>query len=245
MESLEAKCDAGEADVYLSETMPAVEGMFHILRKFNSEKLRAIVELINGPIVGRRELEERKAKIEAHRTAREVVAGSVIQIAFHAINQFSFQAEKPASVLAFEEQLNAMIQNPPLGKVPQIKSSFQFPEKFCVGRQVGGMPAGLIIYAARNQYNHAGGGYLNPQTKLVFNYLHTLRPDPPNGLSFDIYDGSHYYAYSALCALGWVDSHRDEGSRTASSAYVLDMQALFGLERGFHERHPVIPPDQR
>jgi hypothetical protein len=133
-------------------------------------------------------------------------------------------------VLAFEEQLNAMIENPPPGKTPRTKHPFQFPAKFCVGRQIGGMPVGLIIYAARNHYNHAGEGRLSRKNELVFNYLHTLRPDPPNGLSFDIYDGSHYYAYSALCALGWVDSHGSDGVRDASLAYVTDMRTLFDLE---------------
>lgn len=221
--------DSGSVAAYLSETLSAVEGMFRILRTFNSERLRAIVELLNGPIVGRGQLEARQAKIEAHRTAREVVAGSVIQIAFHAINRFSHTIEKPASVLAFEEQLNAMIENPSPGKLLRVKGPFQFPTKFCMGRQIGGMPVGLIIYAARNQYNHAGEDRLSPQNELVFNYLHTLRPDPPNDVSFDIYDGSHYYAYSALCALGWVDSHGDDGVRDASTAYVTDMRTLFDL----------------
>lgn len=43
---------------------------------------------------------------------------------------------------------------------------------FCIGREICGLPVGLIIYAGRNQYNHWNeGGDLRKANRMVFDAL--------------------------------------------------------------------------
>jgi hypothetical protein len=63
-------------------------------------------------------------------------AGSILQVAAIAIRRFSSNTVVPGTCLA-------LVPPKAKGAIP-----------FCVGRQVHGIPAGLIVYAARNQYNH-------------------------------------------------------------------------------------------
>lgn len=215
-----------DAEGYLSETKSAVEGLFGILRTYNWGKLRAIADVVNAagnPLAEARPL---IAATETHRFAREVIAGSILQVAFHAIKRYSINTEKPQAVIEFESQINESAKQLPPGKTSRLKRLFRFPTEFCGGRQIGGMPVGLIIFAGRNQYSHAHEARLWPDTELVFNYLHMLHPDPPNDLSFNIYDGWGYYAYSTLCALGWVDAFEDGKDVAAQERYARDMKWL-------------------
>ncbi len=230
--------DAGgrvnDASGYLAETESAVEGLFDILRTYSRSKQRAIVEIVNCSGKPMAECRPLLAAADAHRVAREVIAGSILQVAFHAIKRYSITTEKPVSVIEFERQINHLVKNPPLGKTPRPRKAFVFPVEFCGGRQIGGMPVGLIIYAGRNQYSHAHEARLWPDTELVFTYLHMLHPDPPNDLSFNIYDGWGYYAYSVICALGWVDTVREGASH---ERYKRDMHWLLIKDEDGNENH--------
>lgn len=208
---------------YLAETRPAMEELFAILREYNWGKLRAIADLVNASGKPLSEMRPTLDRVDANRFAREAIAGSILQIAFHAVKRYSQVEETPPSVVEFERQIAECVANPPAGKRPRVRKTFRFPVEFCGGRQIGGMPIGLIIYAGRNQYCHAHETRLWPDTELVFNYLHMLHPDPPDGLSFNLYDGWGYYAYSILCALGWVDTHVDGRDVPAYERYIADM----------------------
>jgi hypothetical protein len=90
---------------------------------------------------------------------------------------------------------------------------------------LGDLPIGLIIFAARNQYNHFNEVRLKAENEVVFNYLNRLWPRLPNGLSFELHNGKRFYSYSALSALGWTDTFE----RSAYDAYLEDMRAIFHL----------------
>lgn len=80
--------------------------------------------------------------------------------------------------------------------------------KFAIGREVAGLPLGLIIYAARNQYNHFEERLeeLNEDNRAVIELLaqrdiligHLLTIDPPKPLSYRIVEmlgWKHYTLY--------------------------------------------------
>lgn len=66
-------------------------------------------------------------------------AGAPLQVAAMGIRYFSRNTSIPASCASV---------------VPaRVKAAVPF----CIGRELHGLPIGLIIYDARNQYNHWGG----------------------------------------------------------------------------------------
>lgn len=220
-----------DAAGYLLETKVAVEALLDILRIYRKEKVRALVDLFNAPGSTMAEARTKISTVEAHRFARETIAGSILQVAYHAIDRYVVVPAKPETVIEFEQKINDSAKNPPSGKSTRLKKPFTFPDKFCTGRQIGGMPIGLIIFAGRNQYSHAHEKRLQPRTELVFNYLHMLHPEPPNGLSLNIYDGWGYYAYSVICALGWVDTEEDGIRLTAYQRYIRDMNEILLVDQ--------------
>lgn len=220
-----------DAAGYLSETKVAAEALFDILRTYRKEKVRALVDLFNSPGSSMAEARTKISTVEAHRFARETIAGSILQMAYHAIDRYVVVTAKPESVVEFEQQINDCAAHPLPGKSTRLKKPFTYPANFCTGRQIGGMPIGLIIFAGRNQYNHAHEKRLQPRTELVFNYLHMLHPELPSGLSFNIYDGWGYYAYSIICALGWVDAEEDGIKLTAYQRYIRDMNEILLVDQ--------------
>lgn len=206
------------AKSFLESTAPATEGLFSLLNQYGWQKIRAIVDLTKSKT--RNEIEEHKSKYSSVDVAREVIAGSILQIAFVAIKEYGVAQGKSPLVLEFEKQINKLISTSPKARC----TNFTFPEGFCIGRELGQLPIGLIIYAARNQYNHFYEVRLSPVNEVIFNYLNQLWPSPHNGLSFNLYDDKQFYAYSALAALGWTDSHKGLGY----TAYTADMANLLG-----------------
>jgi hypothetical protein len=63
-------------------------------------------------------------------------AGAILQVAYMAIRLYSRNATIPMSCTSI---------------VPPSKKA---AIRFCIGKEVRGVPTGLIVYAARNQYNH-------------------------------------------------------------------------------------------
>lgn len=106
------------------------------------------------------------------------------------------------------------------------KKHILLPPKFCVGRELGDLPIGMVIYAARNQYNHFDEKRLSVVNEVVFNYLHIASPNPPNDLSFNLYDHRNYYCYSCLVALGWTDSENEP----SYNKYKRDISAILEIK---------------
>jgi hypothetical protein len=206
---------------YIERTKPAAEGLFKLLNGYAWEKMRAFVEITKSRT--RDDLDARKAEYEASDVAREVIAGSILQLAYFAIDSFAVFAGKSEGALHFESEINRVVREAPEARV---KGIFSLPEKFCVGRDIGDLPLGMLVFAGRNQYNHYGQDRLSVVNEVVFNALHQMWPEPVNGRSFNLYDGKRFRSYSVLCALGWVAN--DVG--TGYGPYSKDLYHVLKIE---------------
>jgi len=123
-----------------------------------------------------------------------IFSGSILQVAAVGIRLFSANASIPASCAA-------LVPAKATGAIP-----------FCIGPQVHGVPAGLIVYAARNQYNHWDDEpYEVP--RRVFNSLSfAFRNNMLYDLAFEIGNPSiTIHANEVLLgALGWKTYERYE-----------------------------------
>lgn len=210
------------AKSYLVSTEPATEGLFKLLNKYGWQKMRSIVDIVNSKT--RDALGAAKADYSSVDVARDVISGSILQIAYVAIKQYAPRRQKPESVLDFEAKINKMIADAPSARC----KSFSLPPDFCVGRYLVELPIGLVIYAARNQYNHFDKKRLSVANEVIFDYLNLIWPEPvKNDLSFNLRNQNYrFYSYAALCALGWVDS----SERLGYQAYKGDMEAILEVE---------------
>lgn len=209
------------ATSYLEKTKPAAEGLFKLLNGYDWDKMRAFVELTK--VRTRGELDARKVDFEATDVAREVIAGSILQLAYFAIESFAVFEGKSEGALHFESEINRLLRE---SSKPRMKGTFSLPEKFCVGRDVGDLPLGMLVLAGRNQYNHYGVDRLNVVNEVVFNALHQMWPSPGNGRSFNLYESKRFRSYSVLCALGWVAN--DSG--TGYGPYLRDLRQALRVE---------------
>ncbi len=190
---------------FLRETAPAAEGLFKLLNQYGWQKMRAVADRSNAKT--RDEFDVKHAEFEANDVAREVIAGSVLQLAFAGLKEHSVPWLKSPEALHFERGMNSIIAELPASRLKQ----FALPDEWCVGRSIGNLPLGIVVFAGRNQYNHAGDERLRPLNEVVFNHLHVLEPSPGNGLSFDLSDGKHFQAYAVLWMLGWTDTESGVG----------------------------------
>ena len=96
-------------------------------------------------------------------------AGSILQVAYMGIRYFSRNKTIPDSCKNIVSENNK-------SAVP-----------FCVGKEIYGLPCGLIIYAARNQYNHWDDENPRIITQKVFDVLYqAFSENMLYGLAFDI-----------------------------------------------------------
>lgn len=212
-----------EAFSYIATTAPASEGLFRLLNEYGWQKMRAIVDLTKSK--NREDLERHKNAFSSTDVAREVIAGSILQIAYVAIERFAVHDEKSKKATHFEAEINRLIKENN-GTRWNKKTPFALPKAFCVGRDIGDLPLGVIVFAGRNQYNHFGEERLCVLNEVVFNHLHNLWPSPPNGISFNLYDGKRPRAYSVLSALDWTDSNSGLGY----AKYKKDLCTIMRLE---------------
>ena len=80
-------------------------------------------------------------------------AGAILQIAYMAIRIFSRNVRIPPSASGF------------------VRDSQKSAVPFCIGREIHGIPLGLLIYAARNQYSHWDEDIPHEVTRNVFGAL--------------------------------------------------------------------------
>lgn len=105
-------------------------------------------------------------------------------------------------------------------EIPESCSSFIAGKsknvKFCIGRIVNTLPIGIIILAARNQYNHWDDPKPRKLTVDVFDRLANVSgkyTDP----AFDLNNSTlQTYSHNVLSLLEWKDY----------SAYLKDIKAL-------------------
>lgn len=206
---------------YLKKTKPAAEGLFKLLNGYDWDKMRAFVEMTK--VRTREDFDARKGGFEATDVAREIIAGSILQLAYFAIDSFAVFEGKSEGALHFESEMNRLLRE---SSNPRMKATFSLPEKFCVGRNIGDLPLGMLVFAGRNQYNHYDEDRLNVVNEVVFNALHQMWPEPGNGRSFNLYEGKRFRSYSVLCALGWVAN--DAG--TGYGPYSQDLRQILRVE---------------
>lgn len=204
-------------------TAPAAEGMFRLLNEYGWQKMRAFVDLTKSK--AQEDLERHKGEFFSTDVAREIVAGSILQLAYVAIERFAVRGEKSQHTIRFEGEINRLIGESHATRWT-AKSLFSLPEGFCVGRAIGDLPLGVVVYAGRNQYNHFGEKRLSVLNEVVFNHLHNMWPAPGNGMSFNLYDGGRPRSYSVLAALGWTDSSNGLGY----AAYKRDLCNILQIE---------------
>lgn len=209
---------------YFSGTEVATRGLFEILRKYRNDQNSAYVEVFSAKDC--EDLNSSKEKLEAIITAKNVIAGSILHIAYAAIDAYSICAEKPESVKFLEHELKTLLaDNECTAREVRGKKLQEvcFRKKFCVGRKIGDFPIGLIIFAGRNQYNHFKEERLSPENELIFNYLDATCAPQPNDTSFNIYEGRPLHSYSILQVLKWIDI----GTEDAFDRYQRDMFECF------------------
>jgi len=95
---------------------------------------------------------EAQRRFFAESVAHATICGSLLQLAYMALQLYSKNAQVPTTFKGLVKP-NAI--------------------KFCVGREVRGVPAGLIVYAGRNQYSHMDESQLSALNTAVFEALAT------------------------------------------------------------------------
>lgn len=114
------------------------------------------------------------------------ICGSILQIAFMGIKLFSKQETLPVICKGILKNSDAQVA-------------------FCVGREVKGLPIGLIIYAARIQYNHMDEDLNNKVAQAVFDVITTHGTggkyrDPAFDLNNAVLEN---YSHNIVSLLGW------------------------------------------
>jgi hypothetical protein len=210
---------------YLTSTAPAIAGLFNLLDQYGGQKILSLVQ--RSAARTPEAFDQHDAAATGAEVSREVIAGSILQIAYVGIKKFAVLEPKPPETVAFEEGMNALIAELPSPRTSKVV----LPTAFCVGRLVGNLPFGVVVYAARNQFNHFDEDRLSVVNEVVFNHLQTLWPQAGYGVSFDLSDRNSYRSYSALWALGWVSTTSDPGY----AVYNKDMHQA--LRVGFEPFH--------
>jgi hypothetical protein len=162
-----------DADKYFAETEPATRHMFAALQEYDSvtppPSLGAHADPSGVIRLNRSQAEEYMRDLTLSlglEVAKATLCGSIAQVAYMAINQFSQK-------VAVDPECAA------LSVTAGSKAA-----KFCLGRRVHGIPLGLLVYAARVQYNHWDEGMpSNPVPRAVFDALYRHYA---NDLSFDL-----------------------------------------------------------
>lgn len=156
------------AEDYLNQTEKAVLQLFESLKYYQSlldniePQVLASESEITEEAIRQWEQDSRDAigrYREAERTyfgqvfSYQTICGCILQIAARGISVYSTQLSIPASCRSFITHLDRKV-------IP-----------FCIGREVRGLPIGLIIYAGRNQYNHWDVPTLNTTNTKIFDII--------------------------------------------------------------------------
>lgn len=129
----------------------------------------------------------------AESVARAAICGSILQITYMAIQLYSKNEIVPPAFQSVVVPKNAI--------------------KFCIGREIRGVPVGLIIYAGRNQHNHMDEMRLSLLNETVFEHLTTRYIENVRDPSFDIQKRNLLtYAANIISLLEWekYETVRDE-----------------------------------
>ena len=206
---------------YLKETEPAVKNLFEKLEEYDTIRKKIRLPVCIAPYTSEEASEttfekwQRKNRADSKRASERLrkyfgyqfsintLNGSILQIAYMGIRLYSKNEAVP----------------PEFSTIIRAGSNVA---RFCVGRRVREVPIGLIIYAARNQYNHWDEEHLrDPVNEWVFNILSTKHgikdAEEIKEPAFDLNNKMiQIYSSNVVFVLGW-DSY---------DAYLADMKSL-------------------
>lgn len=141
------------------------------------------------------EIENALAKQREYLTltdSQAIIAGAILQLAYIAIRRFSKCGERPANLPE---------------DIPTPAASVAF----CGGREVFGLPIGLVIYAGRNQHHHMDEELRSPNRQIIRHLaeykvrLHRPDEDLPYidpAFDLDVFQ-DRSLAHNVLAILGW------------------------------------------
>jgi hypothetical protein len=147
---------------------------------------------------------EKARKYFGLKFSKATFAGAIFQVAYTGIRLFSLQNSVPSSYK------NLVESDKKKSAVP-----------FCIGPERHGVPVGLIVYAARNQYNHWDEEKPHDVTQNVFRALSkAFSKNVWSDLAFELSNPTItvYADEVLLIALGW----------TTYDKYFAEMKALLG-----------------
>ncbi len=129
--------------------------------------------------------------------ALAILCGSALQVAAKAIECYSSNEEVP------QQDFSSMI------------ATASKTARFCIGREIRGVPLGLIIYAGRNQHIHFEDAHLREPSLSVFK---KLAENQFNGITytdpaFDLTnDDLVSFSSNIISLIGWrdFDSYRND-----------------------------------
>lgn len=144
---------------------------------------------------------EKQREYLGYSFSQTTLAGAILQIASMGISLFSKNNEIPESCRDFVSSKSKHV-------------------KFCIGRTVSRLPIGVIILAARNQYNHWDDPKPRALTVAVFDRIANASgkyTDP----AFDLKNPSlNTYSHNVISLLKW----------TTYDAYLADASEMFGAQ---------------
>lgn len=194
-------------DDYFINTDYAIKSLFDMLAEYEKNRFTNVLNFIldvHNKKVQLENVKSYKNEINSIVFSKNVIAGSILQIAYMAIKLYSKNKIKNSFLSDNERYVN---ENKSLYKFREDKT-FEFNIKFCVGREIESMPIGLIIYAARNQFNHMDKRIMDLgelTNKLVLDHLFKNYSQKINDFDLNIYgDDITLVSHSVLDVLGWT-----------------------------------------
>ncbi|MBN2964754.1 hypothetical protein JWV37_08170 [Sulfurospirillum sp. T05] len=190
---------------YFKNTDSAIRSLFNILLEDERRFVDNFVKLVSTIQTALPEsIKDYKSQSNSMIFSKNVIAGSILQIAYMAIKLYSKNETKNS----FLSESENFINDNKLQYAVNRNKTFKFNTKFCAGREIGNMPMGLVIYAARNQFNHMDQRIMDLDdlaNKLILDDLYKNFPQKINDFDLNIYgDNTTLVSYSILDVLGWT-----------------------------------------
>lgn|SRR5574341_18519 len=196
---------------YLNDTRPAVIHLFRGLDSYAHKAQPLLGEVnINGSLraaaMGLASYDKETERLFNLEFVLATLAGSILQTAYMGLNLYSTNKLAPESCRS-------------LGISEGDKLA-----KFCVGREVHGVPIGLLIYVGRVQYNHWDDeGGLKPIPEQVLTLISSAHAND------SIYDLAYTRTFPERRPISHYILRNDIGWQTYKD-YVRDMKNLLAIK---------------
>ena len=188
-------------DLYLTRTETAVRKLFEGIAYYTD-----MLKAIRGTTFVSGELDREKFMVQYERWAEKNAKTLVRSVA--AQQKFAEQSFAMATLCGAVLQVAAKAIEcySPVKRVPSelvaVVGNSKPATPFCVGRELRGLPIGLIVYAGRNQHTHFNEKRYNKVNEAVFNQLAVFNHlrDPGLDLANPLLES---FASNITFILGW------------------------------------------